>query len=364
MAQQMYMPQRRDPLARIGQILGIVNSVYGIKTDYERGKLMDLQRQQEESKALKEKRLESNIFTPNEATTLYKVDQQTTDPSAVTAYEIDDEKNFQPGMDLSKAKQFKYVPLSSLKNRSDIEKLVDESDEKKGIYTPDKVLEMGYVLSDRNNKYATPIRLKTKNADGSVSTKDVYIAKKDEKIDKEKDNSWQQSQALERNYGTFKSAFKKEVDPIVKTLEQLNQNQRILDGVKRGEIEPGQAEGLVATIAATSAQPGVLTDRDFERGSFSPTSIKGMSEQQLATWLGNPTDRLKKLEWLNKANLNALNRKFKAIQNKQKKEIQDYNKRNAKFNMQIDYENVAPYSPEGSDLKSASEKAADNFLGE
>jgi hypothetical protein len=62
------MPNRQsNGLDQLGKVLGIINAAYGIKTDYERSKLMDLQTEEHNRQLEREKNWSQNKYTEGEA---------------------------------------------------------------------------------------------------------------------------------------------------------------------------------------------------------------------------------------------------------------------------------------------------------
>lgn len=355
-------PQRKDPLENLARILSIGQSAMGIKSDYEQSKLRDLQLKKMRDEDAANERRSQNIYTPDEASTLLKVPDDSTDPDAVSATEKIETVD-ENGQKQQLLKPFKFIPESRIKNKRDYENLIEASDERKGIFTPKRVTEMGWVLSDKSNPQAQEIQLKLYK-DDKPFFKRAFVAPPSKSAVPSTEIDFKHANALSQKALQYTNMFEKDAKPTAEALKEIEENQQLIDAAKRGEIEWGQVEGLLATKIAGRAQKGVLTDKDFERASFTPSSILGKSQYQIQQWAGDQSDKIKALEWLNNANKKAYQRQHNNVITRQKILLDGFNKRNAKFGT-IPYAEVAPESAAmAKGMNQSKEDAANDFLGE
>jgi hypothetical protein len=69
---ELIIPQKRSAIDKIMQGLQVAQAIGGIKSDYEKGKLAQLQQEQAKKDLEAQKKLESGIFTPSQAKSLYE----------------------------------------------------------------------------------------------------------------------------------------------------------------------------------------------------------------------------------------------------------------------------------------------------
>lgn len=176
-----------------------------------------------------------------------------------------------------------------------------------------------------------------------------YNKPKDKKVEKENPYfGLAQTKYVNDATNKFRSEFEKEVKPIRDEIKDSMDDQKLIDAAKAGTVKLSAAENLVATKVAGRSQRGVLTDKDFDRGSFKPTDILNRSQDDITNWLGlmNPTSRFKALEWMNKALRKSRMREYDEITSRQNNLINEWNIRH-KGTYIINPNEILPRPPQG-----------------
>jgi len=374
--------ERRDPLESISRLLSIGSSIYGIKSDIEQSKLRNLQEQNMQEEKATQDRLSRNVFTTGEASKLHKVPADSTDVDAVDATEMIKTRDPNTGQDVVTESPFKFIPKERLEYRKEaivLDNMRNQADRyKNGVYMPDEVAEK-FVMSDKNDRTSIPIKMRLNTDNGVVDRQIFVVPKSTFYANNPRPNpnaGIAQNRFVSDAIDKFKNQFQKETQPIVSNLNDIENDQAMIDAAAQGKVKWGAVEGLLATKVASRAQKGVMTDKDFERGSLSPNDIIGKSEQQIKTWMGAQTDRTKALRWLNNAMRKSYERDYGDTRARQANQLSEWNARFGEYGA-INEAEVVPMLPRKSkgkifkkadekkkvDLKQSEESAMDDVLG-
>lgn len=360
------MPERKDPLETISRLLGIASSVYGIKSDIEQSKVRDIQMKQAEANQARSERIGAGKFTNQEiAEGMVKIlPADTSDPDALPGElgETDQKGNW-----VTK-RPIKFMTKEMLENRKNnlaIDKMVAETDMRNNaVYMPEAASKyFEFAKPDDPDAFQINIRYPT---NVGIEDKPTWVTFKktakgtgDNQRLQQQQRQWVQSQENQ-----FADKFEKESLPVKQELEEIEVDQSLIDDAKSGKISWGQVEGLLATKIAGRLQKGVLTDKDFVRGSLTPTDLVGKTKYQIESWYGTQTDKARALEGLLQLNRRNAQRRYNEKLNRQKNRVEEWNLRNGDVG-NIKWETVSPTSGQinSAPAKSKNEDAADAIIG-
>jgi hypothetical protein len=376
-------PQKRDPLQRISNLLSIGQSVMGIKSDIEQSKLRTLQEQNMQEEKATQERLSNNIYTTGEASKLHKIPADSTDVDAVDAVERIKTRDPSTGQEIIKESPFKFIPKERLEYRKEsivLDNMRNQSDRyKNGVYMPDEVADK-FIIRDKSDRTAIPIKMRLNTENGVVDKQIFVVPKSTYMMENPRPNlsaGISKDRFIRDDINKFRSEFQSQVAPIVSNLNEIDNDQDTINAASQGKISWGAVEGLLATKVASRAQKGQMTDRDFERASFSSTDIIGKSKQEINKWMGSQTDRARALRWLNNAMRKSYERDYEDIRSRQANQVSEWNMRYGPDYGTIKEAEVVPMLPRKGkgkifkkdneqkkvDLKQSEESAMDDVLG-
>jgi hypothetical protein len=386
MAMGVAMPQQKDPLDKVLQALQLVQAGFGIKTAYDQVKLNKMKMDSIEAD---EEARKTGVLSDEQMGKLNMVPAGTEGAQVVLYGHPKLDEAGQPvigdnGKIAREVKPTWVMTPDQMQGRNQnfqlaqaMGKAYEHDLEKNGVILPSKMND--WVIFSKPTQGAEKKMVELPGG----GFKEVYAKPRTQAAY----DAGQQKQASQLDAREFKiwsdrinkdrSDYEKAVSPIAQDIATQSKLRGTIELAKSGgPLEPGMIEGLIATTVAGAAQKGVMTDKDFQRGSLVPQSLWGQGEQAVQKWFNDaePTTRLQALEQMLQYQERSSKNQYDQVLT-QLKARHEMDNRTFPDKMKIDWKMVAPMEPfsnqpyvqtldqsKGTNRVDPRENAADNLL--